>query len=173
MKPTDLYLELEAWRSIQYIPQPSSHTLLRALDKCGCVRFRKTAGQHPNRDTCMHCKRPEAPQQRTLVLEDYCNHIMLQLFDRGADSNSTELSRTCRRMLDMGTLLSTLAMQSSFWFVRVDGVDKAKFRVPRVLTKTHAFDKLIRPTLHVQGAWCEGFAYDFAVADADIKKGHQ
>ena len=51
-----------------------------------------------------------------------------------------------------------------------DGVDQAKFRVPRVLTKTHAFDNLIRPTLHVQGAWCEGFAYHFDVADAGIQK---
>merc|ERR1739836_163211 len=36
--------------------------------------------------------------------------------------------------------------------------------------KTHSFDKLIRPALHVQGAWCEGFGYHFAVADADLKK---
>ena len=96
---------------------------------------------------------------------------MLQWFDRGVDSNSTELSRTCRNMLDMGTLLSTLAMQSSFWFIRDDETDQAKFRVPRVLTKTHAFDKLIRPALHVQGAWCEGFAYHFVVADAGMNKG--
>ena len=70
----------------------------------------------------------------------------------------------------MGTRLITMARHSSFWFIRVDGVDQAKFRVPRVSTKTHAFDKLIRPALHVQGAWCEGFAYHFAVADADMKK---
>ena len=56
MKPIHLYLELEAWCSIQDIPQPSFQTLLRALDKCGCVRFRKTAGQHPNCDRCMHFK---------------------------------------------------------------------------------------------------------------------
>ena len=70
----------------------------------------------------------------------------------------------------MRTLLITMARQSSFWFIRVDGVDQAKFRVPRASTKTHAFDKLIRPALHVQGAWCEGFAYHFAVADAGMKK---
>ena len=57
-----------------------------------------------------------------------------------------------------------------FWFIRVDGVDQAKIRVPRVSTRTHAFDKLIRPALHVQGAWCEGFAYHCALADADTKK---
>ena len=70
----------------------------------------------------------------------------------------------------MGTLLSTLARQSSFWCIRVDGVDQAKFRVPRVLTKTPSFDKLIRPALHVRAAWCEGFAYHFAVAGADMQK---
>ena len=57
MKPIHLYLELEAWCNIHDIPKPSFQTLLRALDKCGCVRFRKTAGQHPNCDRRMHCKR--------------------------------------------------------------------------------------------------------------------
>ena len=42
--------------------------------------------------------------------------------------------------------------------------------MPCASTKTTAFDKLIRPTLHVQGAWWKGFAYHFAVADADVKK---
>ena len=37
-------------------------------------------------------------------------------------------------------------------------------------TKTHAFEKLIPPALHMQGAWFEGFGYHFAVADADMKK---
>ena len=32
------------------------------------------------------------------------------------------------------------------------------------------FEKLIRPALHVQGAWREGFGFHFAVADADMKK---
>ena len=70
----------------------------------------------------------------------------------------------------MGTLLSTMARQSSFWFIRADGADQAKFRVPRALTKTHAFKKLECLALHVQGAWCEGVAYHFAVAVADMKK---
>ena len=174
MKPIHLYLELEAWCAVQDLPKPSFNTLLRALDRCGCIRFRKTAGQHPNCDACMHYKQclraPQSPEQRTQVLEEYCQHILLQWFDRGIDSNSTELSRTCRRMLDMGAMLNTMARQSSFWLIRADGVDQAKFRVPRCATKTHAFEKLIRPALHVQGAWCEGFGYHFAVADADMKK---
>jgi Fe-S cluster assembly iron-binding protein IscA len=52
----------------------------------------------------------------------------------------------------------------------VDGIDQAKFRIPRVLQKTHALDRLLRPALHVQGAWCHGFGYHLAVADADMPK---
>ena len=93
MKPIHLYLELEAWCAVQDIPKPSFQTLLRALDQCGCIRFRKTAGQHPNCDTCMRRKKslraPQSPQQRALVLEDYCDRISLQWCDRVMDSNST------------------------------------------------------------------------------------
>ena len=71
------------------------------------------------------------------------------------------------RMLYMGTLLLTVARQSVCCFIRAEGLDQATFRVPCALTKRHAFDKLTRPALHVQGAWCEGFAYHFVVADAD------
>ena len=174
MKPIHLYYEMEAWCVVQDIPKPSFSTLLRALDQCSCVRFRKTAGQHPNCDKCMEYKQrlraPQRPEQRALVLEEYCQHIFLQWCDRGMDANCTELSRTCRRMLDMGAHLITMARQTSFWLIRADGVDQAKFRVPRCTTKTHSFDKLIRPALHVQGAWCEGFGFHFAVADADLKK---
>ena len=174
MKPIHLYLELEAWCAVQNIRTPSFQTLLRSLTACGCVRFRKTAGQHPNCDTCMHYKArlraPQSPQQRATVLEEYCQHILHQWLDRGVDSNSTELSRTCRRMIDMGARLISLARQFSFWLLRADGVDQAKFRTPRCHTKTHAFDKLIRPALHVQGIWCEGFGFHYAIADADMRK---
>ena len=67
MKPIHLYLELEAWCSIQDFPKPSFQTLLRAFDKCGCVRFRKTAGQHPNCNRCVHFKRRlHAPPKKKL-----------------------------------------------------------------------------------------------------------
>ena len=70
----------------------------------------------------------------------------------------------------MGARLITMARQTSFWLIRAGGVGQARFRVPRCAMKTHSFDKRIRPALHVQGAWCEGFGYHFAVADADLNK---
>ena len=38
-----------------------------------------------------------------------------------------------------------------------------KIPCARALAKTRAFHKRIDPALHVQGAWCERFAYHFAV----------
>jgi len=46
----------------------------------------------------------------------------------------------------------------------------SKIPCARALTKTRAVHELIHPALHVQGAWCEGFAYHFALAHADMQK---
>ena len=104
------------------------------MDQRSGARFRKTDGQHPNCGTCMEYKKRlralQRPEQRAQVLEEYCQHIFLQWCDRGMDANCTELSRACRRMLDMGARLIAMARQTSFWLIRADGVDQAKFRVP-------------------------------------------
>ena len=174
MRPIHLFLELEAWCACQDMPKPSFQTFLRALDNCNCIRMRKVVGQHANCDECTHYKTALRSNlttaQRVEVMEELSKHLLANWFDRAVDSNLTELSRTCRRMLEMGQLLISLARKFSEWLLRADGVDQAKFRVPRKASKTHAFEKLIRPALHVQGAWCEGFAYHLAVADADMKK---
>ena len=70
----------------------------------------------------------------------------------------------------MGQRLSDLSRKLSAVLVRVDGIDQAKFRVPRVLQKAHAFDRLVRPALHIQGIWAHCFGFHFAVADADMHK---
>ena len=103
-------------------------------------------------------------------MEQYCLHLLAQWLDRQVDANHTEGSLACRRALDMGQLLTALGRQLSHITIRVDGVGQAKFRAPRVLSKTHAFDKLIRPALHVQGCWARGFGFHLAVADGDMKK---
>ena len=78
MKPIRLHLDLEASCASQSTPKPSFQPMLRALSRCGGARFRKTAGQHPNCDTCMNYEQrlqtPQSPQQRAHVLEECCQH---------------------------------------------------------------------------------------------------
>ena len=55
----------------------------------------------------------------------------------------------------------------------IDGVDQAKFRLPRldVLGRIpHAMEKVHRPALHVSAAWVLGCTIQFFVADEDLKK---
>ena len=62
------------------------------------------------------------------------------------------------------------ALASSVLSVIEDGMDQAKFRVPRVLVRSHAFERLLRPALHVQGIWAHGGGYQLAVSGSDVCK---
>jgi len=84
--------------------------------------------------------------------------------------HAAELSLQLSQMLRGGHILSTVARTMSQLALIVDGIEQAKFRTPRVLTQGHALKTLLRPALHVQGAWCHGFGYHLAVADADMLK---
>ena len=79
MKPIHLYLELETWCQGQGVGNPSFQTLLRALDQCGFIRFRKVAGHHVNCDNCTQLKkllqRPLSLQQRAAVLDECCSPL--------------------------------------------------------------------------------------------------
>ena len=83
--------------------------------------------------------------------------------------NAVSVSMMCRRLLDSGQCMMELAMSASQICMAVDGMDQAKFRLPRVFVKTKCLDSLIRPALHVQGAWAHGFGYHLAVMDADMR----
>jgi hypothetical protein len=148
---------------------------LQALDSAKpWLQFRKSAGQHANCDVCVHYKNElrklHGPTARALVIEEYNNHLLNQWLDREVDMNLASLSIECANAVVSGQIMSSLSKRLSSFLLRVDGVDQAKFRVPRVLLKSHAFEKLIRPALHIQGAWCHGFGFHFAVADADCRK---
>ena len=61
-------------------------------------------------------------------------------------------------------------LSSSVLTVIEDGMDQAKFRVPRVLARSHAFEHLIRPALHAQGIWAHGGGDQLAISDSDVCK---
>ena len=53
----------------------------------------------------------------------------------------------------------------------IDGMDQAKFKVPRVKSRfSKTFTTLWRPRLHMTGCWLHGSHIAFTVGDADLKK---
>jgi hypothetical protein len=131
--------------------------------------------EHAACDTCSHYKRQLrdstiGPKTREQHLQGYSDHLISQWLDRNASTFLHELSTKCATFLQGGQTLAQLAFASSVLAVDVDGVDQAKFRLPKVSIKTHMFEKLHRPALHVSGVWCHGFCYELGVSDADMYK---
>lgn len=53
----------------------------------------------------------------------------------------------------------------------IDGMDQAKFKVPRVRGRhSKLFERLYRPRLHVAATWIHGESISFGVSDEDCRK---
>ena len=172
-KRVHLYWEYTAWTRHWNMLVASFPTFLRAFGQCDKqLRIRKV-GLHAVCDTCTCLKKrlKEArwPKDRQAILEEYTSHVLMVWLDRQVYANATTTSLECRRLLDMGERFSAVALSISQLCMAVDGMDQAKFRVPRILLKTKSLDKLYRPALHIQGAWAHGWGYNLAVMDADMK----
>lgn len=172
-KRIHLYWEYVTWSRQGNMPAASFRTFLRAFGKCRhCLRFRKI-GQHAVCQACTTLKArlriARLPQERQAVLEEYTEHVLRQWCDRQVYANATSVSLECRRLLQQGVRFARMAQSVSQLCMIVDGMDQAKFRLPRILHKSKGVEKLIRPALHVQGAWAHGFGYHLAVMDADMR----
>jgi len=175
IRPMEMWWIFRTWCRDMNLQPASFKVFLGALRGAkGYLRFRKNSGQHPNCDICAWFKRKLkmhlSSRQRQEIIEDYCRHIADQLMDRHSDRNWMDMSLHTASLLRNGCLMVSLARALSVIAMRVDGMDQAKFRLPRAHVKTHQTDMLIRPALHVQGCWAHGFGFHFAVADADTKK---
>ena len=56
-----------------------------------------------------------------------------------------DLARSCVSAMREGYKWQASSLSTSVLTVIADGTDQAKFRVPRQLVRSHAFDRLLRP----------------------------
>ena len=174
VKPIVLYQMCRAWcEQNNYTEKPSWTTFLRALRASRKhIAFRKSTGQHGVCDECMWYKkqlqRHMGVAERNSTMEDYAGHLLRNWRDRQLDSNFHAQAGQTRAAMLSGTDLNLL--QHSVMFVRSDGLDQAKHKVPRCQNFTKAFCDLIRPAMHVQMCWCHFHSVEFAIADPDLPK---
>ncbi|CAE7240927.1 unnamed protein product, partial [Symbiodinium necroappetens] len=72
--------------------------------------------------------------------------------------------------MGMGVRLRDIQRSLSVVLIRADGLDQAKHKCPRSMTKTHGFEALLRPSLSVLMLWAQGHALAFEIKDADVYK---
>ncbi|CAE7423854.1 unnamed protein product, partial [Symbiodinium sp. CCMP2592] len=196
-RPSMMFLWLQQWARENSHPVPSFTTFCRAVRECrGWLKFRKNAGEHAVCDTCwlpgctagsvhvlpiavsVHVlpidQRPQELQAKapaaSQTLDDYIRHLMLQWQDREADLRWAALSVQLRTSLRMGVRLRDIQRSLSVVLIRADGLDQAKHKCPRSMTKTHGFEALLRPSLSVLMLWAQGHALAFEIKDADVYK---
>ncbi len=170
------YYEYAWWGKESGETVASFNTFLRAFRQCETdqvLRIRNV-GNHPTCDQCAGYKKElhlaRWPRQRQEILEQYAKHVRSQWLDRQAYENACNMSLSLRAALREGNRMERMAWSASQICLAVDGMDQAKFRVPRIFRKTHELEKVVRPALHVQGAWAHGFGYHLAIMDADMRK---
>ncbi len=176
-KKIHLRWEYAALQRSHGLPAASYWTFCRAfrqVKESGLLRFRKV-GSHAKCTVCEGYKKELRQGRLTLrrreqILELYTKHLIDQWLDRQVYENMQDLSRTCLQHLRDGHRWAAGVLSTSVLTVILDGMDQAKFRVPRKLVRSHAFERLLRPALHVQGIWAHGACYQLAVTDNDVMK---
>ena len=168
------YRQVQAQQGLEAASWPTFWRALRQMKVAKLLRIRKT-GCHAKCTECEGYKRDLrsgilALSARAQTMDRYTAHIVQQWLDRQVYENMQDLSRSCFSALREGYMWQASALASSVLSVIEDGMDQAKFRVPRVLTRSHAFERLLRPALHVQGIWAHGGGYQLAVSDSDVCK---
>lgn len=177
-KKIHLWWEYRALQLKENRPAASYHTFLRVWGQAfreGTLRIRKLQGMHAVCAVCAGYKKElrnaiAMPLAREQTLRLYTDHLVFQWLDRQVHDRMRDMSETCMANIASKNMIAALAPTSSVLTMIVDGIDQAKFRMPRQKVRSHAFDRLLRPALHVQGAWAHGAGYHLAVSDADCKK---
>jgi hypothetical protein len=139
-KRVHLYWEFGAWCQATGHQPASLATFLRVLrEAVPNLRIRK-AGTHATCDACMRLKaairEARHPERRQAAIETYTKHLLLQWMDRQVYWNMVSLSVAVRQALSLGQRFGDLARSSSQVCLIVDGIDQAKFRIPRILERS-------------------------------------
>ena len=178
-KPMELFWQYIAYAKSRGEEAASWSTFYRVFVKTfgNKLQFR-TKSQHASCDICLGLKRDiraaRTFDERRLLLDRYIDHVYKQWSDRVVYWALCTLSVSwTSKAMELGDRLAWLSVASSVVTIIIDGLDQAKFRLPRLDTLgriPHAVEKLHRPALHVAAAWALGCSIQFFVADEDLPK---
>ncbi|CAK0867742.1 unnamed protein product [Prorocentrum cordatum] len=168
---TELFDHFESWCAGAGIEACSYSTFLNVWNKNWNnthLRMRKLS-PHARCEDCARFaearKRAETDEQRRDIMHQYYEHLKGQYEDRTVYSRIESLSEAAlaqdsKKKKDHTSILS----------LAIDGMDQAKFRLPRNLCSSKLWDKLWRPQVHMVGVLVNGSSDHYFLEDQDMKK---
>ena len=137
------------------------------------LQFRKK-NEHAKCTACvqlrLEMRNAKTQSERREAASLYSRHVVDQWLDRQFDWRVREISYLY--FAGIGGRLAGAATNLSWLCCIIDGMDQAKFCVPRLRDRivTKVFEKLNRPRLQVIGTWIHGFELALAIALPTIPK---
>ena len=135
------------WSSVLRILPPCAHA------KCTeCEKFK------------LYLKKLSDPDDHEKLKQLYRQHVADNLGDRRVATRGENLSK------ESTARLPVIPEGQTCLNMNVDGMDMAKFCVPRNTNNSKLFDEMHRPKLHCIGALAHGVGEYYYIMDADQKK---
>ena len=110
-----------------------------------------------------------SPEEQRRVEEEKKAHIQLVTADRAVNVRGNLLAAQQAQSCLDGTFKAA-QMADSVWKIQIDGMDQAKFKMPRNITASAEFSGLHRPTLHVTGIVLHGWMELYFLLPSDCAK---
>ena len=102
-------------------------------------------------------------EERLAVGERKLEHVNMVMADREVSVRSNMMAERDAKCWSPDGVDQTVK-------ITIDGMDQAKFKVPRNTKSTAEFESLWRPSLHVCGAICHGHLEAYFIMSSDIPK---
>eukprot|EP00435_Cladocopium_sp_Y103_P030834 s4234_g7.t1 len=181
---TELYFEYVAYSEANGQEPASYSTFLRVANcvmKPGMrgsqLAYRK-AGDHAQCDTCWQLKQEirqaKGAKERESRNKAYVKHVLSQWLDRQCYWQHRSTSHAFfQQIIEMGDKLMHASIHASALTLIQDGMDQAKFRVPRLdprLRASKLSQRMYRPVLHILCSWAHGAQMTFFVSHEDQPK---
>ena len=179
---TELFFEYVAYAEASGEQAASYSTFLRVANavmklgmRGGQLAYRK-AGDHAQCDICWQLKQEirqaKDRKERESRHKAYVKHVLSQWLDRQCYWQHRSTSHASFQEM-MGTKMMNASIHASAITLIQDGMDQAKFRVPRLnpqLRASKLSQRLYRPVLHILCSWAHGSQMTFFVSHEDQPK---
>ena len=142
--------EFKLWKKVLQFQRVTDHA--RCTE---CARYTELRGQSMSQE------------QKENVCQNHALHIDEIFLDRDVEEFFDRLGVESVRIRFRSEVAPF--SERSIVFVRIDGMDQAKFRVPRRLSMAKEFEKVWRPTLHMVGVVISGVLEAYYLLDCDLK----
>ena len=137
------------------------------------LRFRNI-GQGSRCKTCSRLDKERAEavtaEDRQGVEDEKTAHIQLITNDRAVNVRGNLLAAQHAQACMDGSFSNASQRADSLWKLQIDGMDQAKFKMPRNICASAEFSSLRRPTLHVTGIVLHGWMEAFFLLPSDCAK---